>query len=762
MTLHDELQISNLGDRWLQLSFELCELYCNGLAEADTSSFSFPQRCFIGPRKTESIKIAFSPKRAGSYEVLLACKARLVVTTEKDDSNFIQQNVVVKALAVVPILDLATPLCTSDEICLDYGLLVAGTPVSLPLSLTNRGSSELPLRLTISAPTLSQLYFSFNDPPPSLKPSPLSSSYVHSRPFSTSVTLPPKPLGKDTTPDTHSININFKSPKSFGDESTPLGPPEEIQAQLNISVDSANSTDVLHSVPIRATVGVARLHVPRSLQALSLSCLAGQTITREVPFKNAGNIPLNVAFEFSSGCDHFAVSPDFLEMSASEEAAIKVSFSPPSSPLVETGMLMVHVQPHGPSYELKVQGSASEVAATDESRENLLFCNKRWVYWGAVDVGATAEQTLLLQNSFSSPVSLQFSIRQRDQGCFLLAMDSLSLAQEHEAEIAEHGQLKLTLYFSPQSQSISSNALDILDTIHSRKFRIPLCGYGGQARLEVINAHHSTSGRLWVDLGPVTLQRKSTVKLSLYNSGSRAGFVKMMCVSLNEGEEVLPTTQASVSPSQCILQPRQKLEVTLSYQPLSEDEVAKYAEKVSPLARLVLVHGDELARQRFRQGMAADRERREGGEGQQLSNEFNECLLQEFLGQKSVDLDSDFFQFEVENEEEFFELQLRQTEITLSGSPVSEKPAPSKSHGQSSSSPPLSSEPLQQPSPPHTVDQSPLPGQALSQSAKIVSSFAILLPDTTSGQRSGEAFFSLSLSHTHTHTRTHTHTSLFS
>ena len=748
VTLSDHLQLTNLGDRWLQLSFKLSELYCNGASDADHSTFSAPQRCFVSPRKTESIKVSFSPKRAGTYEALLVCKARLVVSSETENSNFLLEKVVVKALAVPPILDVSTSSLSpsSGEPCLDYGLMVAGTAISLPLCLTNRGSSELPLRLAISAPTLSQLYFSFDDPPPSLK-SLSPSSHLTSRPFSTTLVLPPKPKGRDAKPDTHSVDVNFKSPKSFSDGATPLGPPEEIRAQLNISVEGPNSSGVLCSVPVRATVGVARLHVPRSLQALSVTCREGQAATREVPFKNAGNIPLQVAFEFSADCKHFEVSPEFLELSPSEEARVSVSFSPSSSPLVEDGFLMVHIRPHGPSYELKLQGTASERETAENTVENLLFCNKRCLYWGAVDAGGTAEQTLLLQNSFTHSVSLQFSLRHRDRGFQLATAESL--VQEHRSELAEHSQMQLNLAFSPQSVTVFRNALDIFDAVHSKKFRIPLCGYGGSSRVEVISARHSTTGAgLWVDMGPVTTKKKSSVKISIYNSGSRAGFVKAVCTSLDRGVDISPlsSTHASIVPSECVLQPQQMQELTLTYQPLSREEVVKCAESVSPLARLVLVHGDEIMRQRFRQFLAGNGPGEEEGEEREgkrkLDNKFNENFLRDYPGQEAVVSDPDFSQFDVENEELFFEQHLRQIEVTLCGIAATDRPIKTsgKTHTLSTSfeSPPKS---LRPPSPPHTHTGTSPPlhtSTAVRPACKITSSLTLVLPDTISGQRSGE------------------------
>ena len=710
----------------------------------------------MSPRKTESIKIGFSPKQAGSYEAVLVCRARLVVSSERDGSNFIQESVVVKALAVPPLLEVATSSTSSEETCLDYGLLTAGTSLSLPLHLTNLGSSELPLRLAIAAPTLSQLYFSFDNPPPSLKmPSSSPSSYLHPRPFSTTFVLPPKPLGsRDAKPETYLLNVNFKSPKNFADDSTLLSSPEEIKAQVNISVEGPNSTGVLYSVPVRVTLGVARLHVPRSLQALSFSCCEGQSITRDVPFKNGGNIPLQIALEFSTECKHFQVTPDFLKLSPSKETQIKVSFSPHSSPLLINGHLMVHIQPHGPSYELKVQGTSLEREEMDERYKNLLFCNKRCLYWGGVEVADAAEQTLLLQNSFSSAVTLQFSIRHRNQG-FQLEVESGSATQEHTADLPEQTQLQLNLLFSPSSTAVFRNALDIFDALHSKKFRIPLCGYGGTSRIEIINVRRSTSGGVWVDVGPVAVETESTVKISLYNSGSRAGFVKALVLPVyeEEGESLspLPLSQASITPSECVLQPQQIKELSVSYRPSSGEKVEKCLEATAPLARLVFIHGDEITRQRFQRAFAArgeegeEEEEGRGRLGYALSNQFNQNFLFESLEQESVESNSDFARFEVEDEERFFEQQIQQIEVALCGSPAPCPPAPREKTqcpplSMSFDTPPRQLKMAVGPSNSPTKTTPPPAGPSLS--THIISSLTLLFPDTTSGQRSGQLWFS--------------------
>ena len=57
--LSDQLLVTNSGDRWLQLSFEVSQLYTGGAeyTSEEHVTFSMPQRCFVSPHKTEAVKV---------------------------------------------------------------------------------------------------------------------------------------------------------------------------------------------------------------------------------------------------------------------------------------------------------------------------------------------------------------------------------------------------------------------------------------------------------------------------------------------------------------------------------------------------------------------------------------------------------------------------------------------------------------------------------------------------------------------------------
>ena len=104
------------------------------------------------------VQVMFVPKAAGNYEAVLSVFARLVVS-EKDPDHPVA-TVILKAVAEDPKLEIRTAhpgsrasssVHTSHPPVLDYGVLVGGTSVSLPLLLTNRGAAAIPLRLSITS-----------------------------------------------------------------------------------------------------------------------------------------------------------------------------------------------------------------------------------------------------------------------------------------------------------------------------------------------------------------------------------------------------------------------------------------------------------------------------------------------------------------------------------------------------------------------------------------------------------------------------------
>eukprot|EP00731_Ephydatia_muelleri_P026161 Em0018g261a len=625
--LTTQVVLNNEGDRWMQSSLELTALRKDGvecLADEKCKVFALQPRCFIGPHKSEIVKITFRPFLPGTYRGELTVTSRLVV----EDAS-----------STVLTRGQGPPL-------LDYGLVLAGTSSSLPLRLINHGHADISLGLVISAaPTLTQTCLSFGDGskslPAQLHPSASSSC------TSLYITLPPKkdmPEMLCTLIMHHKTFavvcrrrmivilsiVTFKAPKKHYQELEATGPLEEISAHVDCMIDGVG-TGPLFSVPIKATVGVARLHVPRSLMTLSLSCLAGSTVTRAVPLKNAGNVPILVKLKTSEKAAHFSVYPEVLHLEVNQEAQVSVQFAPPTGLTTNEGLLMMYIDPSGPNYEMKLHGTAVESQSAEKC---LLSCNKSSLYWGGVNVGDSRPLKLVIRNSFPYEVPLRVSLR-----------DPLSAFQLHDLpdqDITIHPeeQLPLHVVFAPSVAKVFVNALDIYDQMHSKKFKIPLCGYGGTSDVELVNIPKSSGGYL-LDLGQDRELHCEGAMLPRY-------------VQFGESSSPLPPSQVAVSPAEFILPPQASKELVVIF----TGEPKPSAPPGSPLAQLVFFTGDEIVRERFVRAMS---------KGLQLGNLFNKMFVKQLPEQKSITAEMELSNFEVDNEEKFFESHLQTITVLLVG-----------------------------------------------------------------------------------------------
>ena len=267
--------------------------------------------CYVGPHKTENLKITFAPATEGNYEAVLKIEPSFI--TAANNEVIITEKIVIKAISEKPQLWVKLGDSGNDDV-LTFGEIVVGHSVTVSIELSNYGQADLPIRMVMSTPTQHSGRFSFEDVPVRIQ-SPRLQLSPNIRPRQVvSLLLPGRQL--NSSAEVHKLNVTFSA---LSDAHLYYGSipskPEECSASVIVEVEATTVGAHNHSIttiPMKALIGVVKLVTPTGLQAMSLSCAAGQSVSRSLPLKNSGNLPFTVLLNITG--DHFTVQPDTLKL----------------------------------------------------------------------------------------------------------------------------------------------------------------------------------------------------------------------------------------------------------------------------------------------------------------------------------------------------------------------------------------------------------------------------------------------------------------
>lgn len=267
--------------------------------------------CYVGPHKTENLKITFAPAVEGQYEAVLKVEPSHITVSRTE--QIVIEKIIIKAVAEKPQLWLKLGDEDNSDVLM-FGEVVVGHSVTVPIEISNYGQADLPVRMVMSTPTQHSGRFSFEDVPVRLQ-SPRLQLSPNIRPRQVvSLLLPGKPL--NSSAEVHKLNVTFSalSDAHLYYSSIPVKP-EECSASIIVEVEATTVGVCNHSIttiPMKALIGVVKLVTPTGLQAMSLSCAGGQSVSRSLPLKNSGNLPFTVHLNVTG--DHFNVRPDILKL----------------------------------------------------------------------------------------------------------------------------------------------------------------------------------------------------------------------------------------------------------------------------------------------------------------------------------------------------------------------------------------------------------------------------------------------------------------
>ncbi|XP_039425496.1 centrosomal protein of 192 kDa [Corvus cornix cornix] len=602
------LSIYNPTDRWLQVSIGILSVSING-EKVDPMKYQclvFKNKTIVGSYSTNDLKILFLPSHSGIFQCILNVSSWPVAADAETivQSEALASRVVLTAVAENPNLEVET----GKGDCLDFGDLTSGSWKALPLKLINKTHAFVPIRLIINANAVAWRCFTFSKEPVNTSNEQMDAVSQTAAPSVVNHVIHASYDGQD--PEAVTVWVLFHAPKKQISGSDSLGPADEFLARVDVEVDSPGPSTVIKSIALRARAGTARIHVPKDLQKIHLSTSVGSTVKQQLSLKNAGNICVYLKVETSDQDSCFAVEPEGLFLFPGEEQVVTVQFFPKSITTTES-TLKILVLPSGPQYEVMIKGEVesgkNRPVSTAAGLSDIppILSNKQFIAWGAVALGSSVEKKLTLRNDSPSVTQhLRLLIRGQDQDSFQLQSIFGSegrLASNWELKIRPKEDTNIYLMFTPTRVTCCFAKLEIKQLgIRSKpgiKFTIPLSGYGGTSNIILENVK-KLSDSCMVTLERSLSARSQKASFHVRNTGSRAAYVKVLCLANLQTKTVMDPQVMTVSPDKFVLREGTHEVITVTWNPME-----KHFNTSMLVSTVCFFWGDEVSRQQYRRAV---------------------------------------------------------------------------------------------------------------------------------------------------------------
>ncbi|XP_058661219.1 centrosomal protein of 192 kDa [Ammospiza caudacuta] len=602
------LSVYNPTDRWLQVNIGILSVSVNG-ERMDPMKYPclvFKNKTIVGPYSTNDLKILFLPSRSGIFQCILNVSSWPVSADAETivQSEALASRVVLTAVAENPNLEVET----GKEDCLDFGDLPFGNLKALPLKLINKTHAFMPIRLIINANAVAWRCFTFSKEPVNTSNEQMDAVSQTAAPSVVNHVIHASYDGQD--PEALTVWVLFHAPKKQISSSDSLGPAEEFLARVDVEVDSPGPSTVIKSIFLRARAGTARIRIPKDLEKIHLSASVGSTVKQQLPLVNSGNISVHLKVQISDQDICFAVKPEDLFLFPGEEQVVTVQFFPKSTTTTES-ILKILVLPSGPQFEVMIEGEVesgqNRPVSTPARCSDIppILSNKQFIAWGAVSLGSSVQKKLILRNdSPSVPQHLRLLIRGQDQDSFQLQSifgSEQRLTSSWELRMRPKEDTNIYLMFTPTRVTCCFAKLEIKQLgIQSKpgiKFTIPLSGYGGASNIILENVKKLSDSFL-VTLECSLSARSQKASFHVRNTGSRAAYVKVLCLGNLHTKTMIDPQVMRVSPEQFVLREGTHEVVTVTWNPMEKNFSPSMV-----VSTLCLFWGDEVSRQQYRRAV---------------------------------------------------------------------------------------------------------------------------------------------------------------
>ncbi|RMC15603.1 hypothetical protein DUI87_07805 [Hirundo rustica rustica] len=287
----------------------------------------------------------------------------------------------------------------------------------------------------------------------------------------------------------------------------------------------------------------------------------------------------------------FAVEPEDLFLFPGEEKVVTVYFFPKSTTTAES-ILKILVLPSGPQFEVMIKGDVESgtnrhvFTAAECSDIPPILSNKQFIAWGAVSLGSSGIETLNMP--LSKKLQSIFGSEKR-------------LTSNWELKMRPKEDTNIYLMFTPTRVTCCFAKLEIKQLgIQSKpgiKFTIPLSGYGGTSNIILENVKKLSDSFM------VTLEGSSSARLQkasfhVRNTGSRAAYVKALCLGNLQTKTMMDPQVMTLSPEKFVLREGTHEVITVTWNPTEKNFHPSML-----VSTVCFFWGDEVSRQQYRRAV---------------------------------------------------------------------------------------------------------------------------------------------------------------
>ncbi|CAK8686434.1 unnamed protein product [Clavelina lepadiformis] len=589
-----QIPLRNSTSRWMQVELRTLSVtinHCDVMIDIETL-ISMKTKHIIGPNSTEVTDVVVNGCKPGRFIITIKAESMFIAVEgiQPLDPRFgssqmsICANVEAPAVSVFAGSD--SPKNKKRSESADFGDVFYGSTKSLPIRILNEGKAETAVRIVFWSSFHDRSSFSLS----------MSSTYVKDSDTGARNTLH-KTLPVSIQPLTVWLHFHPSFGRASLDEK-----PTKVDGQVEVILASPIVPNLsLDSVPVSALLGVGKLHAPKSQQLLSFQVNKGRKQSKTFPVKNAGNLPVQVAFAPDNHSEIFSVKPTTALLTPGGHVELTVECSPPltfePTRVGEelSALIVMNILPTGPQFEVNVTAVVLKTSESVQEGPGLLT-NKTSLRWGGVSVGQSSKQKLMLKcrEERRVPTTVRASVKGDGSSFQILTTKSGSeeLCKKCDRSIQPGLDETITLLFAPTRKQMVRAKLEIktpIDELPTTKYTIPLVGYGGSSEVVVDGLQRSEKKPTLLfndnvcDVYEMPAKENWNMRFTLANRGCRIAFVKIL---LYNDSNSMEKSSLTCTPDQFVLRDRSSRVIYL-----------KSASRTSKSPFICIWHGDELSRQ---------------------------------------------------------------------------------------------------------------------------------------------------------------------